>query len=86
MGVEMKKLHAFAIAGFVLCASLATTGAYADDDNAVEKPEPTLYSHEEHEEGDESLIREEGLFVAAAIAAGAGTVGFLIYRRGKSED
>ena len=86
MGVGMKKLVAMACVSFALSTSLATTFAYADDDQPGEKPKPTLYSHEEGEEGDESLIGDEALFVVAGLAAGVGTIGFLIYRRGKSED
>lgn len=82
----MNKFLSGAFVGLALSIFLATTAVYADDDLLEEKPEPTLYSHEEHEEGDESLIRDEEFFVLAAIAAGAGTLGFLIYRRGKSED
>jgi len=86
MGVGMKKLLATAIAGFALSVSLATSVAYADDDQPGEKPKPTLYSHEENEEGDESLIRDEEVFIIAGVTAGAATLGFLLYRRGKSEN
>ena len=86
MGVGMKKLLATAIAGFALSVSLATSPAYADDDQPGEKPQPTLYSHEENEEGDESLIRDEEVFIIAGVTAGVATLGFLLYRRGKSEN
>jgi hypothetical protein len=86
MGVGMKKLVAIACASFALSISLVTTHAHAEDDQPGEKPNPTLYSHEEGEEGDESLISDEKIFVIGGLAAGVGTIGFLLYRRGKSED
>jgi len=64
----------------------APSFSLAADDQPGEKPKPTLYSHEENEEGDESLIRDEKIFVIGGLAAGVGTIGFLLYRRGKSED
>jgi hypothetical protein len=60
--------------------------SHAEDDQPGEKPNPTLYSHEEGEEGDESLIRDEKIFVIGGLVVGVGTIGFLFYRRGKSED
>ena len=82
----MKKLIATILAGFVLSMSLTTKLAYAEDDQPGEKPNPTLYSHEEGEEGDESLIRDEKVFVIGGLVVGVGNIGFLFYRRGKSED
>jgi hypothetical protein len=83
-------MNKFRALGATIGIALAVLGAppsLADDDREPgEKPKPTLYSHEENEEGDESLIRDERIFVIGGLAAGVGTIGFLLYRRGKSED
>jgi hypothetical protein len=82
-----QKARLFAPLFVALITSLGMTHSWADEDrHPGEKPEPTLYSHEEHEEGDESLIADEEFFIVAGLVAGVGTVGFLLYRRGKSED
>ena len=83
----MKKLAALGAVLAIVFAPILSSQSYAEDDQpSVEKPEPTLYSHEESEEGDESLVRDEEFFIIAGLVAGVGTVGFLLYRRGKSED
>ena len=87
MGVilnKRKRLLATLLIAFL--SVVAPAFSYAEDDQPGEKPNPTLYSHEEGEEGDESLIRDEKIFVIGGLAAGVGTIGFLLYRRGKSED
>ena len=82
-----KKAIFFAPLFIALLTSLGLSQSLADEDrHPGEKPEPTLYSHEEGEEGDDSLIADEEFFIIAGLVAGIGTVGFLLYRRSKSED
>ena len=78
----MKKLiSAFSLAALLLFPATA----FADSDQPLDKPKPTIYSHEEDEEGDESLILEESVLVGAALVTGVGTLAFLIYRRNKGD-
>ncbi len=83
----MKKSIWLAATLFLTFLSVAApSSSYAEDDQPGQKPKPTLYSHEENEEGDESLIRDEEVFIIAGVTAGVATLGFLLYRRGKSEN
>lgn len=78
----MKKLMAaFGLAALVLFP----VTAFANSDQPSGKPKPTIYAHEEDEEGDESLIAEESVLVGVALVTGVGTIGYFFYRRNKGE-
>jgi len=83
----MRKIAALGAPIGIALALLCSPVTFAGDDlNPGEKPKPTIYSHEENQEGDESLVRDEEFFIVAGLVAAVGTLGFLLYRRGKSED